>query len=752
YGINSINSPANISYNRFNLNEKGIQLYGIGSANPATVTVDYNLIEYSTHNGILVSQNSNGIIEHNEIRYNGTGPQYRGAIQLGNQSAGGSCSPLIQYNHIHHNFKQGITAWDILGVNAIQPEILNNLIEYNLTGIYLLNSSGYVADNVIRHNFIPGDANSGAGVMVAGATSQPYFERNEIHGNYTGFYIGDNAQPCLGNLDIYHAWAQGENQIYANIDGTNTLHSVYTYSYTNPNIIIRAENNYWGTNDPAEIALGINDQNDNPALPLVDFEPFLTGQLDTSVIGSVAYYGGLALANHRIQFVGADTGDILFEFPIAPDQQFDFSLPLSEPFHVVALADVAGTARTLYGAAGGLSQPSSFAPGDFVPVDLGLIGIEDVLPPRYQESGPSELIGSRVCFPIRNRFFVYRWEYINWLYEEGDYLFIRRHERYHPDGNLIFNLPDGTTWDKISDIGHNDAWIRTEILDDAGTSRQSVFRCKKVTDDAPVAGNGPKQVHDLIFQTDASTLQTISIRMLTPDIRRLYHYADGFVWRAEDISTNAGDPYLQENIWWEYHPIPPAYQPTNLCVDFVEHYLNNPSSLTLYWQAPMDDGIHDWTTYRIYNFDQLYAEVPFSQQYWHTDEFFFHDSYQFTVRAYDGTNESAPTNGVWVTWVSANDPAATPPALSIQPNPASLSRDGGLEVMIKSGKALEGRIDIHNLRGQLVRSIPLSSPGDLSWRWDLRDAKGSLCSSGIYFLKLLLDGEQVQTRRTVLLK
>ncbi|MGC9361775.1 MAG: right-handed parallel beta-helix repeat-containing protein, partial [Candidatus Syntrophosphaera sp.] len=223
-GVNSINSPCNISYNRFTFNEKALQLYGIGDPDPATVQVDYNIVEYSIQNGILVTQNSNAVIENNEIRHNGTGTQYRGAIQLSNQSQGGSCSPLIQNNHIHHNLKQGITAWDIYGDNGIHPQILENVIEYNLTGIYLLNSSGYVADNIIRHNFIPGDANSGAGVMVAGGTSEPYFERNEIYGNFTGFYLGNNAQPCLGNLSIYHDWAQGENEIYDNIDESNTLH------------------------------------------------------------------------------------------------------------------------------------------------------------------------------------------------------------------------------------------------------------------------------------------------------------------------------------------------------------------------------------------------------------------------------------------------------------------------------------------------------------------------------------------------
>ncbi|HNT52639.1 MAG TPA: right-handed parallel beta-helix repeat-containing protein, partial [Candidatus Syntrophosphaera sp.] len=169
YGVNSINSPTLIHHCRFNLNQKGMQLYGIGAADPAEVIVSTNIIERSIQNGILVAQNSNAVILANELRFNGTGTQYMAAIQLSNQSAGGSNSPEISTNWIHHNFKQGITAWDIVGASAINPQIHDNLIEYNLTGIYLLNASGYVFDNIIRHNFIAGDANSGAGVMVAGA-------------------------------------------------------------------------------------------------------------------------------------------------------------------------------------------------------------------------------------------------------------------------------------------------------------------------------------------------------------------------------------------------------------------------------------------------------------------------------------------------------------------------------------------------------------------------------------------------------
>ena len=746
-GINSINSPAVISHNRFNLNEKGMQLYGIGSANPATVLVQGNIVENSVENGILIAQNSNAEINGNEIRYNGTGAQYRGAIQLSNQSAGGSNNPIIQNNHIHHNHKQGITAWDILGVNAIQPEILDNLIEYNLTGIYLLNASGYVADNIIRHNFIPGDANSGAGVMVAGATSEPYFERNQIYGNFTGFYIGTNAQPCLGNMNIYHAWAQGENQIYDNIDESSTLHSVYTYSYTNPGLTIYAENNSWGTNDPAEIALGINDQNDNPSLPLVDFDPILPIVMPTQVTGSVSYTGPFSLSNFRVQLVGADSGEIYFEEPVTPDQAFTLSHILDEPFHVVALANVAGVERTLYGTPGGLLIPAVFTPAGGDTVETGAITLEEVQPPRYRDVEAPQLIGVHNCYPVYHRFFVYHWDHINWLYEEGDYLYIKRHERFNDAANITFDYDDGVIWDKISGIGHNDAWLRTEIMDDDGTQRVSMFRCKIVTN-APDGST----TYRLIIQTNTVNQQIVSIRMLDNGLERLYHYGAGYVTKGETVISNIPNPYLQESSWWVYQPFLPVYQPTNLCADQVEHYLESPWALTLYWQAPVDDGIFNWTHYRVYNNGALISQVPFSQNFWHTNNFGNQTTHPFTVCAYDGQTESAPTNELWVTAVAAEDPVAVPPMLSVGPNPASIGANGGVEVCIKSTAPLDGQLGIYNLRGQLVKAVPVASEGDFGWRWDLRDARGSLCSSGIYLFKLELDGQPDLQRRLVLIR
>ena len=758
YGVNSVNSPVQITHNRFSHNQKALQIFAIGAADPADVLISENIIEWSIHNGIMINQNSDLVIENNEIRSNGTGTQYYAAIQLSNQSSDGSNSPLIQNNHIHHNFKQGITAWDLVGVNAIQPQILNNIIENNLTGIYLLNSSGYIADNIIRNNFIPGDANSGAGVMITGATSEPYFERNQIYGNFTGFYLGQNAKPCLGNLSIYHIWAQGENAIYNNIDETNTLHSIYTYSYTDPSIVIFAENNYWGTTNPTEIAESILDHNDNPSLPTVDFDPFLLTYNATTVSGQITYSGNFTLINHRLQIIGADSGDILAEEFINPETPFSYSSQLSEPFYVVVLANIADIDQTFYGTPGGLSQPQIFNPNPNNTVNVGNIEISETLPPIYQTIGTPTMIGTHNCYPLYHRFFVYHWYYINWLYEEGDYLYLARHERYNPSGNIIFNLPEETVWDKIHNLNTGDSWTRTEIIDEEGTQRQTSFQFRDVTEIGYIVDkSSPRDYfYSIIIQKDNATQAILTVKLLLSesDINRLYTYnEDGYAKRVDDISTNAGTPYLQEGNWWEFDPIVPIYQPQWLCYDLEAFY---EQSLNLYWQPPMADGIHQWTSYRIYNsynqeIPQMIAEVPFSQTYWQSN-ISFNEHYILTVCAFDGNTESLPTNLIVVNPTAYNDPVATPPVLSIHPNPACFSVNQQVEIAIKSDVNLKGKINIYNIRGQVVKTIPLNAKGEFTYRWDGKDNKGTQCSSGIYFVKVKSKGLSNLQHKLVLMK
>lgn len=739
YGINSINSPAAILRCRFNLNQKGMQLYGIGG--PALVEVYYNIVENSVQNGILIAQNSLARIIDNEIRYNGTGTQYYAAIQLSNQSGGGQNSPEICGNHIHHNYKQGITAWDVAAANAIQPYIHDNLIEYNLTGIYLLNASGFVENNIIRYNFISGNPDSGAGVMVAGATSAPYFERNEIYNNFTGFYIGNNAQPVLGDLSIYHAWAQGQNSIFSNYDESGLLHSVYCYSYTNSSIVIKAENNYWGTDDPAQINLGIYDQLDYPSLPLVDYDPWLgDGPALTYLSGTLDYNGDEALANHRIEILGSVSETVKYTAQVALGTQFSLEFEIDEPFYVLAMADVVGQDRILYAAPGGFYYPTLFEPEE--QNSAGNLFFHDYQTPHhYYITGSPEQDADHLIYPVYHKFWHYHWDYTNWFYDDGDYRFLKRHTRYHPDKNLEFELSDGMMWDKFQNRQPGESWQRWEVMDDLGMLRNSIIYYFEL-DDGMVENRWATK---LLTQIDLGTGKVISqMEYVMYEEAYLYNFdSDANLDNWMLVSGGFFNLPLNEDSITRFVTWTPCYSPWQVLYDPIQYAENG--VLELHWQPPAKDYIHTWTHYRIYDNDQILAIVDYEQPCY-MGAISNNQSHLIKITAYDGNLESDPSGILYLPSTASEDLVSSPMMVKTYPNPFSSK----LFIELETGKSIAGEVSIYNLRGQKIRSQSFDTKdGKGHLTWDGRDSQGNTCSKGIYFIRVNSPGRPAITKRIV---
>ncbi len=273
-GLNSINSKFLVNNCYIKDTETAINIFGVGYQNPDSVKVKNTKIKNCEKQGIFIVENSNTIIDSCDISYCALNNTPHGAIQISVQSPNGHCNPKILNCHIHDNVWQGITAFDITGNMHIDLLVENNIIERNLTGIYLLYAGGKFHQNVIRNNFVSGNPNSGAGVMIAGYNESseaipPVFTKNIITGNFTGFYITDNGKANLGCIDNYCNDDDGENYIYENVDETGTTYSVYNTSAN----AIYAQNNYWDSNDYEEIAQTIIDYFDNPDYGEVIFDP-----------------------------------------------------------------------------------------------------------------------------------------------------------------------------------------------------------------------------------------------------------------------------------------------------------------------------------------------------------------------------------------------------------------------------------------------------------------------------------------------
>ncbi|MCB5265724.1 MAG: T9SS type A sorting domain-containing protein [Candidatus Cloacimonetes bacterium] len=732
YGVNAVKSPVEVSYCYFSNNKNGMQLYGIGDINPPAMDVHHNLVEYSINHGILIPQNSNAWVHHNEVRFNGTGSQYRGAIQLSNQSANGQNNPIIEHNHIHHNFKQGITAWDTVGASAINPTIRFNHIESNLTGIYLLNASGIVHDNLILNNFIVGDMNSGAGMMIAGATSLPHIAANTITGNYTGFYITTNAMPVLGDLSENHAWAFGQNIIQDNIDATNTLNSVVCDSYPLSSNIIKAQNNDWGVYTAAEIAIGIRDHNDDPALPTVVFEPWLEEQTSLTISGSYSWnmddYGVLAPGELKVILVAEESREIL-ETHVLESNPFSFESNVEEAF--LALICGVDETREIWAAAGGLGDDClTFSPIEATNIPLGVIHIAAWQQYHVKKKGEIQIIEGREMWPVYNSFLIFPYDSVDYFYDEGDYRYIYKQEFLEDGVWETFYLGLDLVYEKTQNFIHEEYWIQN--LPEDGILMQRWVSCYIDADGLATT-----------IANDTEQLRTK--RFIGPDYQHIYiHDSAGYADRYLDVvEAEAGTTIL-------YHR-PNTFNPSELRMRNADGNIPGTRNLSFWWQAPAFSGTN-YDSYRFYRQDQgedpvLVGTVPFSEYRFFLSDQSGNGPVEFWMVASDGTVESGPSNIITVEFPVSNEDLVIAPVLNIYPNPVKFSPGNTLKIETKG--LMNPCLKVYNIRGQQVYSQKQSTQ---DFEWQGLDLKGKAVGSGIYMLRLESSNLSPISRKIMVIK
>ncbi|MDP2215726.1 MAG: T9SS type A sorting domain-containing protein, partial [Methanolobus sp.] len=112
-------------------------------------------------------------------------------------------------------------------------------------------------------------------------------------------------------------------------------------------------------------------------------------------------------------------------------------------------------------------------------------------------------------------------------------------------------------------------------------------------------------------------------------------------------------------------------------------------------------------------------------------------------------------------WVSNDDPVAPAipeTSLTAYPNPFSVFTNIKVSSLGSDGARAEridkASISIYNLKGQRVKSIMLdpAKTGEQITYWDGRDADNTRCSSGIYFVNLIVNGRNVSTRKVTYIR
>ncbi len=708
YGLNISETQVSVTYCHFNNNEKAIQVIALGNNNPPTATITNNFIENCQQNGILIVE-SNPYIAQNEITQCALDGTARAGIQLSNQSTGGLCAPTIENNHIHNNVWQGITAWDVFQSGTIAPTVIGNLIEENLTGVYLYDASGFFADNVIRNNFVPGNSNSGAGVMLYGPTTAPTFTRNIITGNFCGFYIISGASADLGNIQDGDPENDGRNFIYGNIDESGTTYSVYSGSTQD----IMAQNNLWDSDIASEIESTIIEGSSGEVI----YDPLYGDTAVAFIMGSVPETTGTVVP----KLLDPETLFTVAEGQLMDDGGYFLQVPYAGDFLVVLFETLNG--ETSYGIYGGHLDPTILSiEEETITPHIDIEEYVNNLSFEIEVLAPFTYEGDEI-YPVEvSRNFMYHHRVLTVLGGEG----IRMAGFVTYENNIVDTLwIEQAAWFVRNDNPQvGDTWPSAELIGD-----------DIVITEATVTPYGNDEFLIVDYRVE---------NILVAE--RCFFLGTGMSWQKmyDDWTLDlynqlynsevyGGDGYmpLQEGNRWYYTDDPLPQNPENLV--YFHQYDN---VYRFIWDPPSGTGNQNWLSYKLYE-DGVVAEIiAFGEPM--LDYEVPGGTHEYYVTAVHETGESSPSNLVVIDLQDiGNDPEPVQQlSLDIYPNPLNLSSASGMSFSIASQQA--PTVSIYNVKGQKIRSWTPTKDvsGRYMIRWNGDDQSGKTVASGIYLTRV----------------
>jgi len=172
------------------------------------------------------------------------------------------------------------------------------------------------------------------------------------------------------------------------------------------------------------------------------------------------------------------------------------------------------------------------------------------------------------------------------------------------------------------------------------------------------------------------------------------------------------------------------------------------------WQRPHYFEGKGFVGYRVYRNGLLVNTITNPAVMSFVDTYVPDGTYEYWAVALfnDPMMISDPSNVVTVVIGGSDNSDVTNPNLytvSVSPNPFKTNAT----IAIKAGNNEAVRLDIYNIKGQMVRSYrPVTDQnGDISIAWNGTDNSGSIVESGIYFYKMS-SGKHTSTGRIILVK
>ena len=187
--------------------------------------------------------------------------------------------------------------WNKIQINTNNNTLSYLQVEYADKGINGgINQIGVWIQMIIQNSVF---LNNNAGVWVDRG-SVVTIQNSDFQNNGVGVYLDHNLATLTNNTIINNANGIAIHCLFGSpCDNRITSNSIYNNTHYNVNtshgggesiswITIDAENNWWGTTDPAAIALTINDYTDNSRFPVVDFDPYLASANGPPLITNIS--------------------------------------------------------------------------------------------------------------------------------------------------------------------------------------------------------------------------------------------------------------------------------------------------------------------------------------------------------------------------------------------------------------------------------------------------------------------------------
>ena len=755
YAISSIESRIRIRFSHVENCFEGIQFFDLNLSNPPQMEIFNSKINTMQKSGIYIVGNSNALINSNDISQCGLGTQYYGAIQLATQNDSNQNTPTIQNNRIHNNGKQAITEANILNSGYISATIMNNIIEQNLTGIYFYQAHGYVSQNIIRNNFEEGNTNSGAGVMLYGNNCDGIFTSNNIYGNYTGFYIINDAGANLG--EINNNDSPGLNNIHDNF-----YQGMPSSIYCNTSQNILAQNNLWGTTDTNEIDNSIFDANDNSGTGVVNYLPIFNPDTSNIISGNVT-----SDFADEIQYYGIGLipeGQSIDSEPVAYDlleNAGSYNIYFNEPgnyylvgfaFYTNHIGDPDFDHYDLITAYGGVTSPQliTLSPGDnLTGMDLNFTLEHPVIhlscDDNFQEAGHD-------IYKLWVDTFINQNQFALNLYHEDNATKIYAFSAMQNGEEQMVVLDQEATFVPDS-LNVGDTFITAQMGDEGIRYEQ-----------AECVGT-----QELLINDETKTAYIVDTSYQNSLVGRQWFVKGIGLVQNNDFDDNGLNSCMRFSLtnfnanndntmlplalnnYWNY-----PYDDSPVKPDFLWDKSLGNNEYQLSWCAPRMVDSDTWIGYNLYQDGVLIQTISPEESTVNIQNDGMHEYYLTVV---SDIGESLPTNTLEIGVVGNSSSHVNKPNFVLSqnyPNPFNPSGScrGNITTIgftIPSDENVN--ITVYNIKGQKVKTIIDQdfSKGNHKVTWNGKDKNNRTVSSGVYFYRLR-SGNYTSTKKILILK